>query len=182
MVQTLTEFYEADPGCCVTRLRWRPSRNGGRVIAQASATNEQIAATEREANKARNPKSNHIPRIVAVKTHRGWGRGAKEAAQIIVGHLAANGLKLSEGPEGRALEDGQWRASRNRNDNITGSISIAIRNQETARKIIELLHERAIEVGQDLVTIIATEDRKTLEGQTNGRRGGRRDPPPRANA
>ena len=26
-VQTLAGFYEADPGCCVTRLRWRPSRN-----------------------------------------------------------------------------------------------------------------------------------------------------------
>ena len=150
-------------------------------MAQASATNEQIAATEREANKARNPRSTNIPRIVTVKTHKELGRGGKEAVHIIVGHLAANGLVLSEGPEGRVLEDGQWRASRNR-DNITGSISIAIQDQEKAYKVIELLHERAIEVGHDLVTIIATEDRTTLEGQKNGRRGGRRDPPPRANA
>ena len=174
----LVDAHRSDPDCFVSRIKWRPSRNGGRTIAQAEATSGQLAAQCREATRSRAQRGEQFPRMITVRPRRELGRNAREAIQGIVNHLQRNGIALNEAGEGHALEDSQWRAVRGRSDQLVGSMHIAIRDPDAAAQIVSMLHEKAIEVGQELVTIIAAEDRCTAQRSNNGGRGGRPRTPP----
>ena len=177
--KVLTETHMSDPDCFVPRIKWRPSRNGGRVTAQAEATAGQLAAQCRESNRARKQRADQFPILIIIRPHRELGRNAREAIQGILSHLQRNGIALNEACDGNALEDSQWRAVRGRSDQLVGSMHIAIRDPSAAAQVVSMLHEKAIEVGHELVTIIAAEDGCTAQRSKNGGRGGRpRTPPP----
>ena len=70
---------------------------------------------------------------------------------------------------------------RGRSDHLVGNMHIAIRDPDAAAQIVSMIHVKAIEVGHELVTIIAAEDRCTAQRSKNGGwGGGDREPPQQA--
>ena len=65
----LIDAHRSDPDCFVSRIKWRPSRNGGRTIAQAEATSGQLAAQCREATRSRAQRGEQFPRMITVRPH-----------------------------------------------------------------------------------------------------------------
>ena len=56
---------------------------------------------------------------------------------------------------------------------MDGRLRLAVSDLDQVRRIVDLLHEKAISVGNDVVTILAVEDGIQKNMAKNSRRGGR---------
>ena len=173
--EKLEQAFAEDPDCCALRLRWRPSRLGGRVIAQPAATRRQLDACAREAARVAVPPGAAAPRQVQVQTSAPVRYDGAAVVHGLLAHLASQGLSFSPAAELAPLQAGQWAALKDQlGDSVDGRLRLAVGSEAQARQVVELLHEKAIVIGSDVITVTASEDGLLQSASKNCRRGRRR--------
>ena len=170
--ECMEELVRIDDTRCALRLRWRPGRLGGRILAQPELTAQQTAAVQREVVRQSLPPATHVPREIVISAPHFAGYDGGALVRIILGFLANRGLPMEQGSDTGPLRDGQWRAAV---DSLgihhTGKVMLAVGNELDAVKVRDLLDERAVNVGQAVITLQVHEDGLARAQTKNGRRG-----------
>ena len=156
------------PEAFISRLRWRQSRNGGRMVAQPQATRPQMQATQHQ---ARQEASISNPNVVSVQM---LSRGVQDFRQLetsLVTHLAVQGLVLQEAVPGEAARPNTWVSMPSSSGQAAGRMQLRLSTVAAAAQLVQMLHEKAIQVGADVVTLSITEERQlAAQAAKNGRR------------
>ena len=177
---------QQDPQNAITRIKWRPSRYGGRLWAKPGGTRTQLAAVQRTKGGRVGqtaPRSN-------VAEVRPRGAGACEDAQVfraLMAHLQrAAGLNLQETGPGQEATPGTWRSMAAEDPTAPrGRMRLVLRDDLDVQRLFDELHERAVQVGGDMVGVQVLHDIHDAQlaggrgagtepagGQGNGRRRG----------
>jgi len=159
-----------DPTCFVAKLRWRRSRNGGRVIAQPAATQRQLQASHRVATAA--AATQHTAEVSVCGS---VGHDGRQLALLIVEVLQGVGVQLAEAPSTATTASGMWQSITSCTaEGPSGRLRLHLSTASEAQLVRRTLHDRAFQHGPDLVSLAVFDD-ASLDAQTkNGRRGARR--------
>eukprot|EP00959_Pyramimonas_sp_CCMP1952_P430987 9026475-Pyramimonas_sp.AAC.1 len=82
---TMDRILSEDASETHARLKWRPSRNGGRDVATPTATTAALAASRRHGHK----KSSAMDYITNVTIKGELGKEDAEVMRLLMGHLVA---------------------------------------------------------------------------------------------
>ena len=179
--QKLDALFAEDPSHCGLRLRWRSSRMGGRIFAQPAATQRQLDACGREARREVAPCSAAFPRQVCVQTNGPVGFDGTLVVHGLLKHLAGHGFAFTPARDDAPVCAGQWEALQAlQGPHMNGRLRLAVGSAVEVDRILDLLHEKAIAVGSDVVTITATEDGVQKSRAKHCQRGGAQVRPPPA--
>ena len=97
----------------------------------------------------------------------------------LLNHLAAQALTFEQAGEDVPKRPGFWTALRDSHGNqLPDRFRLAVADQPQACKVVDLLHDKAISVGSNVISIVAMEDGMQLAQSKNGRRGRGRKPTP----
>ena len=154
----LDEVLMNDVTQAAQRLKWKPSRNGGRTIATPSATQVSLAATRRTRG---HPNAASLSsRTVEVQALGELGReDAAVLRQLMTVTLATAGLSLAETPPDRGSRAGEFYHPASRGEGAPpGRIRALLRSEAELRLCTAALHGQVIKVGQDLVGIHVQND------------------------
>ena len=152
------------------KLKWKPSRNGGRTIATPTATTAALAASRRQGNCVAS--SRDFFTDVAIQGE--VGREDGEVMRLLMTHLVrATGLDIKETDYSRDPKSGEFYHLASK-DPISppGRLRLYLRDQDEVRKVYAALHNQTVQVGQDYVAITVSND--LVEGARvpgNGRQG-----------
>ena len=166
--------------------RWRPSRNGGRTVAQPAATRQQLKASQRVAAARAQPTTrtltSGVPAEVSVLGH--LGHEAQQVQEHIIAVLSAGGVKLTEKAAGETLPPGSWGPiPSSEASGPSGRMRLQLKTVEQAALVHSLLHEKTIQRGSDVISLAVAVDEDLAEQAKNSRRGASRRPgPPQAAA
>ena len=144
-----------------TRLKWKPSRKGGRVIDTPSVITSLIAANKRMGQYIQ---LRHGPH------RRDCGQGRLGAGRC-GGDQTADGpcvcrywLALQEARNAEHPKPGEYVHAASRDANApAGVVKVLVKSKEDVRKLYVALHGQAIQVGQDNVGIEVRNDPVTIE-------------------
>ena len=174
----LTALLQQDAQAAILRVKWRPSRHGGRPWAQPAAVQSQLAAARRtkggrtgQTVPLRNIAEVHIRGPVGYDAHTVYRQLAAHVTQVA-------GIALVETTSDSPGTPGYWRWLGASDPTAPpGRLRLYLRSDDEVQKLYQALHERTLQVGMDHVALQVTNDRQDLEG--NGRRGrGARQPAP----
>ena len=154
----MDEVMTADLTMAAHRLKWKPSRNGGRTVAAPSATQASLAATRR--NRGQPNLAALSTRTVEVQALGELGReDADVLRQLMLHTLTTAGLTLSETPADRAPKAGEFYHPASRDAAAPpGRVRALLRSEAEVRLLHTTLHGQAIKVGQDLIGIQVQND------------------------
>ena len=156
---------------CAIRLKWRASRMGGRIMAQPDMTSAQAGALQREARRAALPRSTQAPREVIISAPGFAGFEGKELIDVLLQHLEQHGLRFQQGPGLGPLRGGQWRSELDgMGAKPTGKLSIAVTTAAEVQHLKDLLDEKAVTMGNAVVTLQVHEDGLAVQQAKNGQR------------
>jgi len=165
----LQELFQADPMCSISKLKWRPSRNGGRVIAQPAATRQQVRAAQRHASQGE-PNLQSDIRVLGILGHR-----TRPTLEHLVARLAAGGLPLQEAADRGPLPPMHWRPMAAATSRAPApGFQVRVSEESQLTTIRSLLHEKSIQLGADMLTItVESEVELARQAKKNGPRGAR---------
>jgi hypothetical protein len=174
------EIWTEDPAAAVLRIKWRPSRMGGRTWVAPAAPAASIRAARAPA--AATLESAGIgPRTAELSASGSLGYDPGAVVQMIMGILRVQaGVDLAATASPEQLRPGTWR--RIAEDDPTADpsrVRLYLRSAEEGERIKAALHERAVQVGADLITL-RVETVSVTVPRCNRRGGGRQreGPPP----
>ena len=166
----LEQLYADDPACFITRLRWRKSRNGGRTIAQPEATMRQMQASQRVATTC--PARVMATADITINGDLGYN-GRKIELQVIQ-VLAAQGLALQERMASDPSSAGTWLSvAAATSAGPSGRLQVHVASEEELEAVRRTLHDRAFQLGSDLISLSVVDDAALARQAKNGRRGAR---------
>ena len=174
--QLLEQVFERDPDAAILRVRWRPSRHGGRIWATPPVTAQQLGAASRLAARAAVPSAAADGRTTLSLR----GPLGHDPARVMTEFLAVlqtrTGLSLMQATDAADERLGTWRLLDGVGDpGGAGRVRLALSSLDEARRVAAEFHGRAINVGPDLIAIEVSNDLLGAPGAGNGRRtlGGR---------
>ena len=164
----------------MAKLRWRRSRNGGRVIAQPAATQRQLQASHRVATATAATATQHTAEVSVCGD---VGHDGRQMELQIVELLRAVGVQLTEVPSTAVAAPGMWQSIPNCTAaGPSGRLRLHLATVAEVQLVRQTLHDKAFQHGPDLVSMAVNDD-VSLDAQTkNGRRGARRRAGPSAAA
>ena len=166
------EIFSEDPGCCVSRLRWRRSRNGGRTIVQPAATSKQIQAAIRVERTC--PAMQAVPFQAEITLHGHVGHGVSQIHGQIMAVLGAQGLSLMQIGAAETLQPDTWQAiGADMAAGPSGRMRLCLSSAAEVAAVRGILHDKAFTMGPDTITM-AVHDDDTLAMQAKNGRGGAR--------
>jgi hypothetical protein len=166
-IDSMNALLKQDPDTAATKLKWKPSKFGGRPFAVPSATSTTLGATSRQAGKTSSSRMDHITDI----TVRGeLGREDGAILKSLMQHLALKtGLNIKVGNElgGPKVNEYVHLASIDPSA-PPGRLRLYLGSQDDVRRVANALHGQVVEVGSDLVAIEVTNDlNNSMQGYVN---------------
>jgi hypothetical protein len=175
----LEHTYAEDPACFVSKLRWRRSRNGGRSIAQPAATQRQMQASQRVATAA--PRASSAMADITINGSLGHNGRMIELQVIKV--LTDRGLALQERAATAPSVAGSWLSvASSTSAGPSGRLQVHLASEEELEEVRLCLHDRAFQMGCDMISLTITDDTALALQAKNGRRGARSRASPSGNA
>ena len=165
----LDKLLAEDPESAITRLRWKPSRNGGRPWLVPGATATKLAASRRRKGRTDDGtcQSHHF---TEVRVNGEVGREDGEVMRKIIGHLTSHSpLQCTETPPDRAPRPGEWIHLASRDSGAApGRVRLHLQSQEEVQKVYEALHGQILQVGTDQLAITVHNDVSDAGSSKNG--------------
>ncbi|CAK0813875.1 unnamed protein product [Prorocentrum cordatum] len=163
--QAMDTLMRNDPDSAVYKLKWRPSRHGGRPFASPSALPARIAATRRTKQTRGTTSTVQAITDVEIKGHL----HADEHALIrdLVTHLVGQtGISLTELQEDRGRRAGKWQwLAADDPAAPPGRFRLYLKDLEEVAKVRDTLHDKAVKVGMDTFRVQVFND---LEDRVSG--------------
>ena len=156
--QKMDTVLASDPDSAATRLKWKPSRCGGRALATPSATTTALSASRRRKGATRGSTSlDHIAEL-AIKGE--VGREDGEVLKLLITHLSsATGIALVEADPARGLREVSYVHLASQDPSAPpGRLRMLLRDADEVRRVYAALHGQTIQVGQDTIAIEITND------------------------
>lgn len=170
----LEDIFTEDPARSITKLRWRRSRNGGRTVAQPAATQRQMQAAHRVAG----PQAPHPSVLVDVAVQGPLGYDGQLVEQQLIGIVQASGISVARCSRGTASTPGSWTSvAAPLASGASGRLRLHVRDGAEAATIRALLHDKAFQLGSDLISMTVTDDLSQAAQAKNGRGGAGRPAP-----
>lgn len=161
--------FQEDAASFATKLRWRRSFHGGRVIAQPAATARQLAVSKRLAGQP--PAAQRC--LAEVATAGTDNFDPAEVARAIMTIVQAELQGLQEIPATAVSEPGQWQQlASSASQGPARRLRIHLHNADQIIVLQRLLHERVLKAGDELVTVLVVTEEQTFAGKgARGRAG-----------
>jgi hypothetical protein len=170
----LEHLFAETPASCITRIRWRKSRNGGRTIAQPAATARQVQASIR-VGKAGPAAAAALPHLAEVSLHGNLGHDVRQVELQILRVLEGHGIVLHELVEPAPTLPNSWQSvGSDMTSGPSGRLKLCLSSPEQMALVRSVLHDKAFQLGVDLVTLVVHDDASLAQQAKNGRRGARR--------
>ena len=152
------------------RLKWKPSRYGGRTVAHTSAVPQALAAARRRGQ------DNNVHRdfLTDVSILGEVGREDGAVVRRLMDHLIQTaGLQLQETDYAREARLGEYIHLATQDAmHPPGRVRLLLGSRDDVRKVYAALDGQTLQVGQDLVGIAVSNDVEEARGLPgNGRRG-----------
>ncbi|CAK0820994.1 unnamed protein product [Prorocentrum cordatum] len=174
--EKLESMFATDPACFASKLRWRRSRNGGRTIAQPEATQRQLQASRRMAMA---PSPSDRSQQAEVVVHGSMGYDPRQVELQVIQVLASNGVVLREGVATSTSTAGFWYSgAAPASSGAGGRLRLHLTSTEELGKVRDALHDKAFQLGSEMVSLTVSDDASLAEQAKNGRRGVRRQAAP----
>jgi hypothetical protein len=165
----LEYLYAEDPASFISKLRWRRSRNGGRTIAQPAATQRQLQASQRVAAA---PAA--LPPTADITINGSLGFSGRHIELQIVKVLTDLGMSLVERAPTTPSTAGSWTSvAASTTTGPSGRLQVHLTSEAELAVLREALHDKAFQLGSDLVSLTVTDDANLAAQAKNGRRGAR---------
>lgn len=175
----LERMFADDPSCFISKLRWRRSRNGGRTIAQPAATQRQMQASQRVATVS--AAATKSTAEVVINGH--LGHNGRQVVLQIIQVITDRGLVLQERCETTPSVEGSWLAvASSTTSGPAGRLQLHLSSEEELSLVRNLLHDKAFQLGSDMVSLSVLDDTALASQAKNGRRGARSRANPSGNA
>ena len=165
------EAWQADPEAAILRVKWRPSRLGGRTWVAPAATGGQVKAACNPAAAALETEADG-PRTMEVAASGSVGYAPHEVADVVMSVCQTHaGVQLDRVASPADLAPGKWiRVADDDPSADPSRIRLYLRTAEEGERIQGRLHGRALQIGVDLVTLRT--ETVAARGQSNNRWGG----------
>ena len=170
------DAWQADSEAAISRVKWRPSRMGGRVWAAPKAAGGK-RRTARGTEASASATANDGPSSLAAAASGSLGYAPQDVAEIVMRVCTAqSGVNLEQVAAGAELEPGTWTRVAEA-DPLADPyrIRLFLRSEDEGARVQSRLNGRAIQVGVDLVTLRT--EAVAADGRPNNRRGARQGPP-----
>ena len=157
----MNDVMSNDQKTAANKLKWKPSKNGGRTIATPSNTSSALAAGKRRGNKTHSTMDKVADIIVK-------GELGKEDASVlkrILDHACnATGLDIKEAVDPNQPNAGEYVHVASRDAGApAGRLRVLLKSVDEVRKVFVALHGQAIKVNEDSIGIEVVNDVMTLE-------------------
>ena len=174
--KAVDDLWAEDRDNSVLKIRWRPSRLGGRAWVTAAATLDQMRdARRRPAEREPHARAGAVSAEVSVAGSMGYEPQA--AAEAVIAVLKAQAaMDLLPAASEEQLIPGTWRRVADADRSAApGRLRLYLRSASEAETVSRVLHGKALQLGEDLVSIAVSKDVCAAAGR-RGRRAGA--PPP----
>jgi hypothetical protein len=169
----LEQLFAETPARCITRIRWRKSRNGGRTIAQPAATARQVQATIRVEKVC--PVAAALSIQAEVALHGNLGHDVRQVELQILRVLAGCGVVLQERAESAPVAPDSWQSiASDMSAGPSGRLRLCLSSPGQMALVRQALHDKAFQIGVDMITLVVHDDASLAQQAKNGRRGARR--------
>ena len=168
----LEAIFTEDPASFISKLRWRKSRNGGRTVAQPAATQRQLQASRRVAavSAVEAP-----PPIAEVVVQGSVGHSGRQVELQIIRVLEGLGMSLRELSAATPSEAGSWQSvAGDTSAGPSGRLRLHLSSDAELQTVRTALHDKAFQLGSDLISLTVSDDASLAQQAKNGRRGARR--------
>eukprot|EP00959_Pyramimonas_sp_CCMP1952_P342972 7185002-Pyramimonas_sp.AAC.1 len=170
----LDESLLEDAEQAIAKIKWKPSRCGGRPWAWPSDTANALGASRRR--RGRPQRQGDMTEYITEVTIAGE---TGDNGQVVLGSLmnhvtSATGLAISLAAAGQAPLPGQWiHAPAADAAAPRGRARLHLQSAEEVQKVYRALHGQVLQVGTDHLSITVSNDVAASRGLLgNGRRGG----------
>lgn len=149
--ETLTELLQRNPGNAVDKLKWRPSRHGGRpwvkpITLDARAVRARALAATRE------DKDAAVSAVVTI--HGSLGAAPFTLIQKVMDRIAESlSVTLEHADPDNALRTYQWREFRDAADECTGAMKLTLATPLEVQRLLSRVRGAAIKVGGELTFV-----------------------------
>ena len=178
----LDQILTADASCCVLKVRWRSSRHGGRPWVTPTATPQQLAVVRRSGNAAAARGSSGASAMTTLTVEGSLGYDPPAVVRSLMAVIRdRTGVALAEAPQEGEPGSGTWYRLADRDPSAhPGRVRLQLTTLEEARKIIQEVHGRAVQLGTDLISIsIANDEVERQQGNEQRGRAGQGPAPAR---
>ena len=174
----LDRLLDEDPTGCITRIKWKPSRHGGRPWLTPAATVRQLEATRRNAARASlGSAGGSAPVQASIMLRGSLGYDPHAVAERLVGEIRRQtGLRLEEGPLDAAPRNGGWSMLPGFTTGTSGRLRLCLETQAALDDVCARFHGRALNVGSEVIAIEVANDLRDAPGNGRRRRGNRAPP------
>ena len=143
--ERLTELLQKSPDSSVDKLKWRPSRHGGRPWVKP-ITLDARAVRARALAAAREDKEAAVSAVVTI--HGSLGAAPFALIQKVMDRIAESlGVILEPADPDNALRTYQWREFRDAADECTGAIKLTLSTPCEVQLLFARVRGAAVEVG-----------------------------------
>jgi hypothetical protein len=164
----LEQMFAEDPSCFISKLHWRRSRNGGRTIAQPAAPQRQLQASQQVA--ASPLGSSSLMAEVVINGILGHNGRLIELQVIKV--LTDVGMDLQERDSTFPSSAGTWQSVvASTSSGPSGRLQLHLASEAELEAVRDLLHDKACQLGSDMVGLTVTDDAVLATQARNDRRG-----------
>ena len=168
----LTSLMQQDPEAAIIRLKWRPSRHGGRPWAVPAATQVQLAAARRTSG-GRKCQAAPLRNIAEIHVRGSTGYDAQGVYRQLMSHLSQTiGITLAESTTDMPAGPGHWRWL-GADEPVTspGRVRLYLGSDAEVQSVRLALHGRSIQVGMDRIAVQVTHDLSDMPGNLSRGRG-----------
>ena len=166
----LDRLMQEEPEAAITRIRWKPSRHGGRPWLTPSATPTQLGASRRQKGASKDENVNRF--FTDIQLGKDVGPEDAPVMRQLLTHLGASTpVVLQESPPSRAPRQGEWTHLRSRDASAApGRARLYLASQDEVDRVYQALHGQIIQIGADRIFISVTNDATDMQRPGNGRR------------
>jgi len=158
--EELSSLMRADPYCCVLRVMWRQSVQGGKTWATPAATMQQLQAVRVQAKQRLGGNANGVAPLKET-TVQVRGSLGPDPAGVLRGLMDSMRIKssmdLQEVPHGQNLQDGQWSICvEPESGRPTGRVRIQLHNSQQVSRLQKVAHQQVVSVGGTALPVSIT--------------------------
>ena len=174
-LEIVDKSLKEDENNAITKIKWKPSRFGGRTWLFPSATPASIAAVRRRRGR-KDKAPSFTDNITEVRIGGELGIEAEQVLNRLLTHACAStGLALSPAATDKSPTIGQWQhLARTDPSAHPGRVRLYVCTQEELDTIYAALHGQVIQVGTDHFAVTVHNDLQDAAGASGkGHRVGR---------
>ena len=158
--EELSNLMRADPYCCVLRIMWRQSMQGGKTWATPAATMQQLQAVRVQAKQRTGGNANGVAPLKET-TVQVRGSLGPDPAGVLHGLMESirikTSMELQEVPDGQNLKDGQWSICvEAESGRPTGRVRIQLHNSQQVTRLQNVANHQVVTVGGSVLPVSIT--------------------------